>query len=160
MNISCHSLPFTGFLLKDQLLSVWGFPCMVLVASPLLLLIFFLCVYSLLVWLVCALVCFSWVFPVWDSLCLVNLIDYFFFHAGEILNYNLFKHFLTPFLFLFFFCDAYNSNVGAFDIFPEVSETILSCFHPFHFILLFRSYFHHFYLPVHWFVLLFQIFCY
>ena len=32
------------FLLKNQLLSVWGFPCMLLVASLLLLLIFFLCV--------------------------------------------------------------------------------------------------------------------
>jgi len=31
-------------LLKDQLLNVWDFPCMLLVASPLLLLIFFLCV--------------------------------------------------------------------------------------------------------------------
>ena len=38
----------------------------------------------------------------------------------------------------------YNSNVGAFDIVPEVSETILSSFHSFYFILLFRSYFHHF----------------
>ena len=45
---------------------------------------------------------------------------------------------------LFFFWDPCNSNVGAFDIVPEVSETILSSFHSFHFILLFRSYFHHF----------------
>ena len=44
------AIPFwpAEFLLKDQLLNVWGFPCMLLVASPLLLLIFFLCVYSLL----------------------------------------------------------------------------------------------------------------
>ena len=27
-------------------------------------------------------------------------------------NYNLFKHFLIPFLFFFFFWDPYNSNVG------------------------------------------------
>ena len=33
-----------------------------------------------------------------------------------------------PFLFLFFFRDPYNLNVGAFDIFTEVSETILSSF--------------------------------
>jgi len=38
----------------------------------------------------------------------------------------------------------YNSNVGMFDIVPEVSETILSSLHSFYFILLFRSYFHHF----------------
>ena len=45
LNISCHiSFWPAEFLLKDQLLSVWGFPCMLLVAFPLLLLIFFLCV--------------------------------------------------------------------------------------------------------------------
>ena len=69
---------------------------------------------------------------------------HFLFHAGEIFNYILFKNFLIPFLFLFFFWDPYNSNVGAFDIAPKVSETILSSFHSFYFILLFRSYFHHF----------------
>ena len=85
-----------------------------------------------------------WVYSVWDSLRLLNLIDYFLFHVGEIFNYNLFKIFLIPFLFLFFFGDPYNSNIGVFDIVPEVSETILSSFHSFYFILLFRSYFHHF----------------
>ena len=43
-----------------------------------------------------------WVSPVWDSLCLLDLIDYFLFHVGEIFNCNLFKNFLIPFLFLFF----------------------------------------------------------
>ena len=40
------AIPFrpAEFLLKDQLLSTWGFPCMLLVASPLWLLIVFLCV--------------------------------------------------------------------------------------------------------------------
>ena len=65
------------------------------------------------------------------------------FHVGEIFNYNLFKNFLILFLFLFFFWYPYNSNVGVFDIVPEVSKTILSSFHSFYFILLFRSYFHH-----------------
>ena len=41
LNISCHSLWPAEFLLKDQLLNVWGFPCMLLVALLLLLLIFF-----------------------------------------------------------------------------------------------------------------------
>ena len=35
-------------------------------------------------------------------------------------------------------------QIGAFDIVPEVSETILSSFHSFYFNLLFRSYSHHF----------------
>ena len=45
---------------------------------------------------------------------------------------------------LFFFWDPCNSNVGVSDIVSEVSETIFSSFHSFNFILLFRSYFHHF----------------
>ena len=85
-----------------------------------------------------------WVYPVCDSLHLLDLIDYFLFHVGEIFNYNLFKIFLIPFLFLFFFWDPYNSNVGTFNFVPEVSETSLSSFHSFYWILLFSSYFHHF----------------
>ena len=54
------------------------------------------------------------------------------------------KIFSYPFFFSFFFWDPYNLNVVAFDIVPEVSETILSSFHSFYFILLFKSYFHHF----------------
>ena len=83
-------------------------------------------------------------FTLWGTLCLLDLIDYYLFHVGEIFNYNLFKIFLIPFLLLFFFWDPYNLNVDAFDIVPEVSETILGSFHSFLFILLFRSYFHHF----------------
>ena len=71
------------------------------------------------------------VYPVWDSLHLLDLIDYFLFHVGEIFNHNLFKIFLIPFLFLFFFWDPYNSNGCAFDIVPEVCEMILSSFHSF-----------------------------
>ena len=37
-----------------------------------------------------------WVYPVWDSLCLLDLIHYFLFHVGEIFNYNLFENFLIP----------------------------------------------------------------
>ena len=55
-------------------------------------------------------------YPVWDPLHL--------FHIVEIFNYNLFKHFLIPFLFIYFFWDPYNLNIGAFDIVPEVFETI------------------------------------
>jgi len=42
----CLAIPLwpEEFLLKDQVLNEWGFPCMLLFASPLLLLIFFLCV--------------------------------------------------------------------------------------------------------------------
>ena len=83
-------------------------------------------------------------FILWDSLCLLDLIDCFLFHVWEIFKYNLFKNIFMPFLFLLFFWDPYNSNVRGFDIIPVVSEAILSSFHSFYFILLFRSYCHHF----------------
>ena len=38
----------------------------------------------------------------------------------------------------------YNLNVGAFNVVPEVSKTVLNCFHSFFFILLCLSYFHYF----------------
>ena len=43
-----------------------------------------------------------WVYPVWDSFCLLDLIGNFLRHVGEIFNYNLFKDFVIPFLFLLF----------------------------------------------------------
>ena len=36
LNISCHSFWPAEFLLKDQLLIVWGFPCILLAAFPML----------------------------------------------------------------------------------------------------------------------------
>ena len=84
-----------------------------------------------------------WIYPLWDSLRFLDLIEYFLSHSREVFNYNLFKYFLSPFLFLFFFWDPYNSNVGAFNVVPEVSETVLSFFHSFSFILFCSSEFHH-----------------
>ena len=49
-------------------------------------------------------------------------LDYLLSHIMEVFNYNLFKYLLSPFLFLLFFWDPYNSNVGAFNVVPEVSE--------------------------------------
>ena len=72
----------------------------------------------------------------------LDWVDYLFSHIREVFNYNLFKYFLSPFLFLFFFWDPYNSNVGAFNVVPEVSEPVLNSFHSFFFILLCSSYFH------------------
>ena len=47
---------------------------------------------------------------------------YFLSHVMEVFNYNLFKYFLRPFLFLFFFWDSYNSNVGAWMLFQRSLE--------------------------------------
>ena len=74
-------------------------------------------------------------FILYGTLC-ASWIDYFLSHVREVLDYNLFKYFLRPFLFLFFFWAPYNSNVGAFNVVPEVSMTVLNSFHSFFFILL------------------------
>ena len=44
------------------------------------------------------------------------MINYFLSHIREVFKYNLFKYFLSSFLFLFFFWDRYNWNVGAFNV--------------------------------------------
>ena len=54
------------------------------------------------------------------------------------------KPHLSPFLFIFFFSDPYNSKVAMFNVVPEVSETLLNSFHFFFYILLCSSYFHYF----------------
>ena len=69
-----------------------------------------------------------WIFPVWDSLRFLELIDYFLSHIREVFNCNLFKYFLSPFLYLFFFWDPYNSNVGAFNVVPVVAKIVLNSF--------------------------------
>ena len=72
---------------------------------------------------------FDWLFP---------------FPCWGIFQLYPFKIFLIHFLFFpFLFWDPCNSNIGAFNIVPEVSESTHSSFHSFYFILLFSSYFHH-----------------
>ena len=55
-----------------------------------------------------------WVYPVWNSLGFLDLGDYFLPHFRDIFNYFLLKYFLMVFLFVFFFWDSYNLNVGVF----------------------------------------------
>ena len=43
-----------------------------------------------------------WIYPLWNSLQFLDLINYFLSHIREVFNYNCFKYFLSPFLFLFF----------------------------------------------------------
>ena len=61
----------------------------------------------------------------------------------EVFDYNLFKYFLRPFLFLFSSWDLYNSNGHVFDVLPEVSVAVFISVHSFFFILLFGGYFPH-----------------
>ena len=97
-----------------------------------------------------------WVYPVWDSLCHLDLIGYFLFHVGEIFNYNLFKNFLIAFL----------SSSGTPIIWMLVHLILSQRFlrYPVLFILLLyyalQKLFQPFYLLAHWVIFLLQIFCY
>ena len=59
-----------------------------------------------------------WIYILWDSLCFLHLGDYYLPHFREVSNYYLLKYFLMVLLFVFFFRDSYDSNVGAFYIVP------------------------------------------
>ena len=76
-----------------------------------------------------------WVYPIWNSLGFLDLGDYFLPHFREVFNYYLLKYFLMVFLFVFFFWDSYDSNVGAFNTVLEVSEIVLISFNSFSFFL-------------------------
>ena len=57
------------------------------------------------------------VFCLGDSLGFLNLGGYFLSHFRDVFNYYILKYCLMAFLFVFFFWDSYDSNVGAFNPF-------------------------------------------
>ena len=132
------------FLLKDQLLTLWGFPCMLFGFFSLaafntfsLYLVFDslinMCLgLFLLGFFLCCTLCTSWT---WLTISFPMLGKF-----STIISSNIFS---VPF---FFFSSSgtppYNLNVCAFNVVSDVSETVHS-FHSFFFILLCGSYFHH-----------------
>ena len=102
-----------------------------------------------------------WVYPVWNSLVFLDLGDYFLPHFREVVNYYLLKYFLVVFLFVFFFGDSYDLNIGVFNIAPEVSEIVLISFNSFFFFPLLFIYFYHsiFYLTKPTFCLHYSTIC-
>ena len=120
-------------------------------------LIRFLCVNSLLVWLICVLVCFFLGFPCMGLSVLLGL-GYLFFHFVENFDYHLFNIFLRHFLFFFFFWDPYNLKVSMFNVSPDILWVYPQFFSFFPFIL-FGSYFHILF-SSSLTILLSQIFCY
>ena len=69
-------------------------------------------------------------FILFGTLGFSDLGGYFLPHFRKVFNYYLLKYFLTAFLFVFFW-DSYDSNVGEFNIVPEVSEAVLTSFNSF-----------------------------
>jgi len=66
-----------------------------------------------------------------SSLGFLDLGGYFLPDFKDVFNYYLLKNFLMDFLFVFFFWDSYDSNVGTFNIVPEVSAVVLISFNSF-----------------------------
>ena len=85
------------FLLRNQLLTLWEFPCILFVIFPLLLSIIFVFNFCQVDYYVSRRVS-PWVYPAWDSLCFLHLGGYFLSHVREVFDYNLFKYFLGSFL--------------------------------------------------------------
>ena len=85
-----------------------------------------------------------WVYPVWVSLGFLNLGAYFLLHSREVFDYYLLKYFFMPSSLVCFFWDAYDSNVGAFNIVPVVSGVVLLSFNYFIISPICFIYFHHF----------------
>ena len=56
----------------------------------------------------------------WESLCFLNLTDYFLSCVWEVFSYYLFKYFSKSFLSFSFWASS-NENVGALNVVPEDS---------------------------------------
>ena len=91
---------------------------------------------------------------VWFSWTLVAI----FFPTIRKFSTIISSNFLMPFLFIIFFLDSYDLNVGAFYIVPEVSEVVLSSFNSFFIFSFLLHLFSPFYLPSHLSYLLPQLF--
>ena len=116
LNISCHFLLACRVSAERSVVKCMGFSlyvacCFSLVAFNIL----SLCLIFVSLINMC-LVCFPLGLSCKDSLCLLDLMDYFLLHVGKIFKCNLFENFLIHLLFLFFFWDPNNLNVGAFVI--------------------------------------------
>jgi len=142
LSMSCHSLlAWRVFIERSAVIRI-GFPLCVI------------CCVSLAAFNICSLclifvnlinMCWgvlSWVYPVWDSLGFLDLGGYFLPHFREVFNYYL-KYFLMVFLLVFFFWDSYDSNFGAFNFVPKVSEIVLISFNSFFLFPLWFIYFYH-----------------
>ena len=83
-----------------------------------------------------------WVYPVWDSLGFLDLDGYFLPYFRDIFNITFSSIFSWPF-FLSSSSGTHDSNAGAFNIVPEVSEVVFISFNSFFFFPLCFIYFHH-----------------
>ena len=107
--MSCHSPWACRVLLRNQLITIWEFTCMLFIMFPLLL--FFFPFNYYVSWHV-----LPWVYSAWDSLSFLDLGDCILSYVRDVFSYYLFRYFLRFILSLFSFWDPYNVNVGAFNV--------------------------------------------
>ena len=97
LNISCHYLLACNLSAETSVVDHMGFPFYVTCCLSFASLIFFHCVQFLLVLFLCVSSHFFLLYPVWDFLCFLDVIDSFLSHVRNVFNYNLFKFFLFLF---------------------------------------------------------------
>ena len=116
-----HTTPFwpAEFLLKNQLMTLSEFLCMLFFAFPLLLLIFSVYHFVILITMCLGVILFELI--LYGTLHFLDLGDGILSLVKEVFSYYVFKYFLRHFLSLFSFWDLYNENVVAFNVVPEVS---------------------------------------
>jgi len=133
LRMSCHSLWPEEFSIERSAVILMRIPlCVIYCFSLDTFNICSLCL-ILLLWLICVLGCFALGLSCLGLSLFLGPDDCFLPHFWEVFNYYLLKYFLMAFLFVFFFLDSYDSNVGVFNIVPEVPEVVLISFNYFSF---------------------------
>ena len=98
-NISCHSLLACRVSVEKSADNLTGIPFFAVCRFSLAVLIFYLSLIFVSLITVClGVLAPPWVFPAWDLLCFLDLVDCFLSHVREVFSYDLFKYFLRPFL--------------------------------------------------------------
>ena len=100
LSMSCHSLLAWRVSIERSTIILMGIPLCVIV-FPLLLLIFVLCVWSLLIWLICVLGCFTLGLSCLGLPWFLGLGDYFLPHFREVFNYYILKYYNSLLHFVF-----------------------------------------------------------
>uniref|UniRef100_A0A8C9CTW2 Uncharacterized protein n=1 Tax=Phocoena sinus TaxID=42100 RepID=A0A8C9CTW2_PHOSS len=145
LNVSCHSLLACRVSAERSAVNLMGIP------------LYVICCFSLAAFNIFSLILifdslinmclgmFLLGFILYGTLCAYwTLLSISFPILGKfttIISSNIFS---VPFFFSSAPGTPYNSNVGTFNIVPEVSKTVLNSFHSFFFILICSSYFHYF----------------
>ena len=83
----------------------------------------------MLVWFIWLLTCFTLAFILYGTLWASSILgNNLHSHVMDVWGYNILSYFLTHFLLLFFFWEPCNLNFFAFNVIPEVSETVFISF--------------------------------